>query len=227
MISLLIFWTVYSALNAKRHFALIEQNLKYGTERVQMLELVQDLNRMEQMDTHIRKMLGAELQLSIDTLITEANENVRERHLADNSISYVKNIPSHYPVNGFITQKANTKDIFIDKNHTGIDLAVKEGEPIFATASGFVVYSGWTFDYGNYIILYHGDDYFSVYGHQQENFVSTRDFVKRGEVIGAAGDTGISSGPHLHFEIWKDGIIIDPLDLFPKYNQKDLSASSN
>ena len=103
---------------------------------------------------------------------------------------------------------------------------MKEGEPVYASASGFVVFSDWTYDFGNYIILYHGDDYFSVYGHNKNNFVKVREFVNRSAIIASSGSTGIVSGPHLHFEIWKDGEAVNPLELFPKYKQKDISVNN-
>lgn len=198
------------------------ENEKYVAERVQIMELMQDLNRIEQMDQLIRKTLGPELQLSSDSVQVEQSLSNKNGV----AVSYVSNIPSHYPVDGFITQKVFVKKIYKDQNHYGIDIAVKEGEPIYAAATGFVVFSGWTYNFGNYIILYHGDDYFSIYGHNKINYVDTRDFVNRGDVIGEAGGTGISSGPHLHFEVWKDGEAINPFKLFPRYISKDISANS-
>ena len=73
-----------------------------------------------------------------------------------------------------------------------------------------VVFSGWTYEFGNVIILYHGNDYFTYYGHNKKNLKSQWDIVERGEVIGIVGSTGVSSGPHLHFEIWKEFSPINP-----------------
>jgi murein DD-endopeptidase MepM/ murein hydrolase activator NlpD len=113
-----------------------------------------------------------------------------------------------------------------DNKHGGIDIVAKQGAPIKASASGLVVFSGWTYEMGNLIIIHHGDGYFTHYGHNQQNFKYQLDIVKRGEVIGLVGDTGISSGPHLHFEIWKDKQSIDPLNYFPEYKQTDLTSSN-
>ena len=76
---------------------------------------------------------------------------------------------------------------------------------------------------GNVVIIYHGGGYMTHYGHNQNNLVSRLDMVKRGDVIGFVGNTGISSGPHLHFEIWKDDSSIYPLIYFPNYLKKDLT----
>ena len=62
------------------------------------------------------------------------------------------------------------------------------------------------------------------YGHNQVNLVEKRDIVKRGDVISLAGNTGISSGPHLHFEVWEGSNPLDPLEFFPEYNEKNLSV---
>ena len=109
-------------------------------------------------------------------------------------------------------------------NHYGIDISVKEGEPVVASASGVVIFSNWSTDLGNMVIIYHGNDYFTFYGHNQVNLVEKRDIVKRGDVISLAGNTGISSGPHLHFEVWEGSNPLDPLNFFPEYNEKNLSV---
>jgi murein DD-endopeptidase MepM/ murein hydrolase activator NlpD len=196
-------------------------NEQFAADRFKVMELMQDLNRIEQMDRLIRKTLGSELELPS---VSNNDDSLRSKE--NITISYVDNVPSNYPVDGYITQKMRTNKLFTNQNHYGIDIAVKEGDPIYASASGFVVFSDWTYDFGNYIILYHGDDYFTVYGHNKNNLVKVRDFVKRSDVIASSGSTGIASGPHLHFEIWKDGKAIDPLELFPQYKQKDISVNN-
>jgi murein DD-endopeptidase MepM/ murein hydrolase activator NlpD len=143
------------------------------------------------------------------------------------TISYIENIPSQAPVDGFLTQRMLDESHFWQKNHYGIDIAVIEGEPILAAASGRIIFSGWTYDLGNLIIIYHGDDYFTHYGHNQLNLFKNHGIVKRGDVIALAGSTGISSGPHLHFEIWKSGNVIDPLVFFPEYKERDISIEEN
>ena len=79
---------------------------------------------------------------------------------------------------------------------------------------------------GNLIIIHHGDGYFTHYGHNQINLKSQLDFEK-GEVIGLVGNTGISTGPHLHFEIWKNQQSIDLLIYFPEYDKTDLTSNND
>ncbi len=218
---IVVFFLIYALPRLMQYKSMEAENEQFAADRFKIMELMQDLNRIEQMDKLIRKTLGSELELES---VSTYNDSLRSK---DNiTISYVDNIPSKYPVEGYITQKMRTNKLFTNQNHYGIDIAVKDGEPIYASASGFVVFSDWTYDFGNYIILYHGDDYFTVYGHNKNNFVKVRDFVKRSDVIASSGSTGIASGPHLHFEIWKNGKAINPLNLFPKYKQKDISVNN-
>ena len=88
------------------------------------------------------------------------------------------------------------------RHHDGIDIPAPRGTPIVAVDNGVVVHSDDTIrGYGNMIVLAHGEDIFTVYAHNRKNLVSKGDKVRRGEVIGHVGNTGRSTGPHLHFEI--------------------------
>ncbi len=196
---------------------------KYNTlaeERIEMYSLLRDLRRMKQLDVLIRKTLGPEMELEARDE-TETMQAVEPHDTL--AVSFLDNFPSQIPLQGYITQRMSRSSLYRRNNHYGIDIAAKAQEPILASASGFVVFSGWTYDMGNMIILYHGDGYFTYYGHNDRNLVQANDVIKRGEVIGLVGSTGVSSGPHLHFEIWKDGIPVDPLTFFPQYYKTDLS----
>ena len=110
------------------------------------------------------------------------------------------------PTGGIVTQGFDPSH-----RHFGIDYAVKRGTAVYASTDGYVVFSGLTYDDGNMIILSHGGGYLTLYKHNQLLFMSSHVFVKRGELIAQSGSTGqTSSGPHLHFEVWKDGLPQDP-----------------
>ncbi|MBE5968800.1 MAG: hypothetical protein E7242_01055 [Lachnospiraceae bacterium] len=87
--------------------------------------------------------------------------------------------------------------------HAGMDFAVAEGTPIRAAASGTVLYSLYTSDAGNFIVIDHGNGYYSEYMHASERYVKRGDYVGRGDVIATVGSTGYSTGPHLHFGLVK------------------------
>ena len=98
-------------------------------------------------------------------------------------------------------------------NHTGIDMACAIGTPIVATASGKVTYSGVSPVFGNYVIINHGNGYQSLYGHMSLILAKKDQWVSQGTRIGLVGSTGYSTGPHLHFTVYKNGKLVDPLSL--------------
>ena len=97
--------------------------------------------------------------------------------------------------------------------HTGVDIASPSGSDIFASEEGEVIYSDWLESYGKIIILEHSDGYQSMYAHCRSLLVNVGDTVEKNQVIATVGATGNSTGPHLHFEIRKDGEAIDPVTL--------------
>jgi murein DD-endopeptidase MepM/ murein hydrolase activator NlpD len=95
--------------------------------------------------------------------------------------------------------------------HEGIDLGAAYGTPIHAAAAGTVIYCGWEEGYGNFVVIDHGGNLATAYGHQSRIAVTCGQHVEQGQVIGYVGSTGHSTGPHLHFEVRVDGNPVDPL----------------
>ena len=114
------------------------------------------------------------------------------------------------PINGFISREFNPEE-----GHYGIDIVAKTGTPIYAAASGYVIFSDYTVDDGYMIIIIHPNDYISVYKHCSSLLKRKREKIIQGEMIAVSGNTGHKShGPHLHFEIWKNGQPLNPQKLF-------------
>lgn len=100
------------------------------------------------------------------------------------------------------------------KSHTGIDIASNQGTAVYASDGGSVTLAGWNGGYGNCIMIDHGNGYVTLYGHLSSISVSVGQTVSQGATIGAVGSTGNSTGPHLHFEVLKNGTRIDPEQFF-------------
>ena len=110
------------------------------------------------------------------------------------------------PIKGDITQSFN-----FEENHFAIDIAADIGTPVKSILDGKILFSEWSVDTGHVIIVDHGDNIISVYKHNSKSLKEQNDFVQAGEVIAYSGNQGsLSSGPHLHFELWKNGTPIDP-----------------
>ena len=189
-------------------------------ERTEVLELYRDLERMKQMELVVQKALGSNLDESefVDDKLVDTMDDQAIRS------GYLNNVPSLLPVSGVVTQNIiidNEDDI---RKQLGVDIAVPIGEPILASASGQIVFSGWTPELGNLVVIYHNNEYFTYYGHNELILVNSYEKVDRGDAIATSGNSGISSGPHLHFEIWKDGEPVDPLLYFPELNQSNISV---
>lgn len=99
--------------------------------------------------------------------------------------------------------------------HKGIDISGKLGTPIIASKDGRVIFTGTRGGYGKTVMLEHEDDFVTLYAHLNGIKVANGDVVKQGDVIGYMGSTGKSTGPHLHFEIQKDGKARNPLFFLP------------
>lgn len=110
------------------------------------------------------------------------------------------------PADGFISRKYDA-----GKGHMGIDIVVKEGTPVYASAGGLIVFSDYTSNFGYVVIISHSNNYITTYKHCSSLLKRERGIVEQGELIALSGNSGTrSSGPHLHFEIWRDGQAIDP-----------------
>ncbi|HWR90345.1 MAG TPA: M23 family metallopeptidase [Dissulfurispiraceae bacterium] len=121
------------------------------------------------------------------------------------------------PVRGRITSPFGLrKDPFHGgpRHHRGIDIGVPEGTPVKSAAPGRVVFSGSASGYGNCVIIEHEDGMESLYAHTAVNYVQVGERVDRETILALSGSSGRSKGPHLHFEVRKEGKSIDPITFF-------------
>jgi len=118
------------------------------------------------------------------------------------------------PLLGTVTSEFGMRD---GKPHKGIDVAAEIGAPIHAAMSGKVVYVGTQRGYGNVIILEHENYVMTVYAHNETNLVRLDDIVNSGQPIATVGETGTTTGPHLHFEYRVQGRAVNPREIFPDF----------
>jgi hypothetical protein len=129
-------------------------------------------------------------------------------------------IPKGYPCQGIITSKYGFRSHpLMDGSvfHYGLDISNVTGTPIQVTADGVVVYSGIQRGYGNVIVVSHGYGYSTLYGHLSERLVEVDSRVVRGQIIGKMGNTGNSTGTHLHYEVHFNGRQINPKQYLADY----------
>jgi len=158
--------------------------------------------------TVMRDVLGA-----IEDRLDAVRSGVeRRRSLADAT-------PSIWPVAGWLTSSfGNRRDPFTgDPNfHPGLDISANYGDPVYAPAIGTVSSAGANGSYGNLVVIDHGFGIVTKYGHLSRFGVTPGQQVDRGDIIGYVGSTGRSTSPHLHYEIWVNGKLTNPMQLLAK-----------
>ena len=180
-------------------------------EEIPNMEIVVQTNK--RMDI-LRKKIYIQ-SLSFDTIV----------NLAKNKQEMLQHIPGIQPlktykyVSGFGTRMHPIYKTL--RTHTGIDLVAPSGTKIYATGDGVVKSAKFERGYGKAIVIDHGYKYQSMYAHCSEILVHQGQKVKRGELIGLVGNTGVSTGSHLHYEIIKNGQKVNPINYF----LNDLSPS--
>ncbi len=167
------------------------------------------------------KQLGQQLN-ELSRLSREVNLEYKSYHdlmaTFDKKQDSLKYMPALRPIlKGFISSPFGNRfhPIYHKyKHHDGVDISAPRGTPVYAAADGQVRFSGINGGYGRMVILDHKYGYRTGYGHMQRLFVRKGQYVKRGEKIGEVGNTGISTGPHLHYEVRYKGKPINPRPFF-------------
>jgi len=187
--------------------------------------------KQKKLDEVNDKIADIEAILKINTPKNiDINEKIKIVKLDLMDKKYIlNNIPNGYPIEfKGITSKFGWRIHPILKKkefHTGVDLRAKLNTPIYATATGLVQFARYhkTSGYGKLIILSHNFGFQSMYGHLGKIIVKEGEFVKKGQIIGYTGNSGLSDGPHLHYEIRYLGMILNPKYFF-KWNIKNFNT---
>ena len=197
----------YVAAQAARVPGLEREVARLEEERERVAELARTLSEVEAQYERVRRLLGADAAPAgaepiLPPLRTEEDSVEAEPTAAR---------PDSWPLTepGYITRALTDVG---GANHPGLDIAVAAGSYVRAAADGRVSGAGEDDVYGNYVLVDHGDEYQTMYGHASEVFVNEGDVVRRNEVIALSGSTGRSTAPHLHFEVRRAGAPVDPLE---------------
>lgn len=160
-------------------------------------------------------MISAGDQARVAALVEAAGEAAARQELAAivQPEPFVA-APANWPARGAVTSPYGWRYFRGRPNfHTGIDVALPYGSQVLATGNGVVVGSGWQPGYGWSVLVQHGADYSTLYAHLSRTLVEVGDRVEPGGLLGLSGSSGNSTGPHLHYEIWEKGRVIDPRPL--------------
>ncbi len=214
--------------NSRQVADLEMQNLKQQTSFKEERELllstaVNELNERNDLFESVMKSLGVKLKNKKNKSAQKNSGGpyiaIQDRkydeliYKADIYLETLRTLPLGRPVPGAITSRygsridpVNNKKAF----HSGIDFRGKHGATIQATAAGKIIYAGKNGSFGNFVKIDHGNGYTTSFAHLQNYHVKKGDYVKRGQIIGLVGNSGRSTGPHLHYEIALKGKSVNP-----------------
>lgn len=174
---------------------------------------------IEDINSENKPLLASKLEREISILKTEIINTKRNYEELLPSVEekrdYMRSVPLLWPVRGWVTSEFGFRFspvLETHRFHQGIDIATRPGTPIIAPADGRVVFAGWEGTYGKTVLINHGYGIVTRYAHLSEIYVSEGQMLKRWEVIGTVGDTGITTGPHLHYEVIVNGVPVNPRD---------------
>ncbi|RMH61770.1 MAG: hypothetical protein D6677_11215 [Calditrichaeota bacterium] len=189
-----------------------EENFELRSSLNRLGRVQADLERMRKINKKIRNSLSGYMQVGDKVSPDSMHAGNLETAIADPGKARVlfNSIPSLLPVDGFVTRGMISTDLQLEP-HYGMDIAAPTGTAIRAPADGVVMFSDWSERSGNVLIIKHAYGFITVYKHNQRNLVRLMEKVRKGQVIALLGGTGqISSGPHLHFEMWHNNRPVDP-----------------
>jgi murein DD-endopeptidase MepM/ murein hydrolase activator NlpD len=208
---------------AKLELSSVKQAVAFKAEKETLLSTA--VNELAERSELIEKMIdsiGIELPMEVRDgksnsggIFVEQPKSSRDALLsrADNYLKAIRFLPFGRPVDGPITSEfgkridpVNGKAAF----HTGIDFRSKPGDNIYATADGMIDKAFYNGSYGNYVLIDHENGYETAFCHMKKFLVRPGQKIHRGQLIGFVGNSGRSTGPHLHYEVTLDGEPIDP-----------------
>ena len=197
----------------------------------QFLEMKDTMQSLRQAERDFRKLFGVKSKTSVlesadpadtgsldmEVLREQIEASMRSvtdirKYIAEQKDLYLAT-PAGWPVSGSLSSPYGNRRHPVHEEtrfHTGVDISVPSGSGVKATAEGIVSFAGWTEHSGNVVVVEHGHGFSTAYAHGRKALVRVGQRVVRGEPIALSGSTGVSTGPHVHYEIWKNGRHTDP-----------------
>ncbi len=222
------FYVFSVAINTIK-YQMMKKKLNYYSQ--QFLELSSTISALKKAEIEFKRLfsLGSKEKVleSIDTSDRGSidMENIREEiKKTVETVGEIKDYlrlqrdiyfatPKQLPVEGAITSHYGKREHPRSGEyefHSGIDISASPGSPVRATADGIVSFSGWGGSNGRLVVLEHGFGFTTFYAHNKSIIVTVGQKVKRGDILGYVGSTGNATGPHVHYEVWKDGRPVNP-----------------
>jgi murein DD-endopeptidase MepM/ murein hydrolase activator NlpD len=206
----------------KKKVALENQRVKFASTKVEFTEQEIQLGvQVKERETQLTKLQTERVRYEkaldeLEEISRELERVIREQQARD--IREGKGIPRWtgkfiMPVQGRITSEFGNRYHPILKRyrlHSGIDIGVPTGTPVRAAADGVIIHSGWITGYGYTVIIDHGGGLSTLYGHNSSLVVKAGQTVLQGDAVAKAGSTGVSTGPHVHFEVRDQGAPVNP-----------------
>ena len=201
-----------------------ERSMELTRQHEELKETVRSIRRLagvERFDSESPARVDDEnglLSANRDGLpfLTDDGLPARVEAATGESAALLRYVPSIWPVSGWVTREYGHGDDPIAGTHFGLDVAAREGAPVRSAADGTVTFADWDQNLGWLVEIDHGYDMSTRYGHNAMLRVDRGQTVRRGQIVALVGNTGRSTGPHLHYEVWKDGVPVDPRGYLPE-----------
>ncbi|PWB69943.1 hypothetical protein C3F09_09905 [candidate division GN15 bacterium] len=222
VIGIILFFVFYGTMVARTAMAerlkAENEELKRYRNKVKILE--DNLYQTRDMVRRLTKLAGIDYQfpdLPSDSGLM-AGDSTPAPAILERGLSSDSTMPSGLPVSGFISKEFEIDDK--THYHPGVDIPCKVGTPVLATGSGRVLFAGIDSTYGKMIVIQHNDSVTTLYGHNDSLLVSMGEQVSVGSRIALSGNTGVSTAPHVHYELRVNNKPINPLE--NSYDKKTL-----
>lgn len=173
-----------------------------GTSSKSTSNAIEDIIKLSSLIEELNRTLNSENQQTEE--LNKTSESLR---------NFVDALPTYIPAKGQITSDFGTRIhpiTRIRKKHNGVDIDAQKGDPIYSAGAGEVIYSGYSAGFGYNIVIDHKNGFKTTYAHCSKLIAKEGALVKKGQKIALVGSTGLSTGPHLHFEIKINDSVVDP-----------------